>query len=135
MDHRFVQTTCPHCGCGCQMLLEVLDGKLIGTHPLKTAAMNQGKLCIKGWTVHEFVHSPDRLTTPLIKTNGSFREASWDEALDLVVAKLSGIREKHGPDAIGFLSSARATNEDNYLVQKLCRTGFGTNNIDHCARL
>ncbi len=135
MDHRFVQTTCPHCGCGCQMLLEVLDGKLIGTHPLKTAAMNQGKLCIKGWTVHEFVHSPDRLTKPLIKENGSFREAGWDEALDLVVAKLSAIRDNHGPNALGFLSSARATNEDNYLVQQLCRAGFGTNNVDHCARL
>lgn len=135
MDHKFVQTTCPHCGCGCQMLLEVLDGRLIGTHPLKTAGMNQGKLCIKGWTVHEFVHSPDRLTKPLIKTNGSFREASWEEALDLVVAKFSEIRDKNGPDALGFLSSARATNEDNYLVQQLCRAGFGTNNVDHCARL
>jgi predicted molibdopterin-dependent oxidoreductase YjgC len=117
------------------MLLEVLDGKLIGTHPLKTAGMNQGKLCIKGWTVHEFVHSKDRLTKPLIKENGSFREASWDEALDLVVDKLSAIRDNYGPDAFGFLSSARATNEDNYLVQKLCRVGIGTNNVDHCARL
>jgi len=135
MDHRFVQTTCPHCGCGCQMLLEVLDGKLIGTHPLKTGRMNEGKLCIKGWVVHEFVHSKDRLTKPLIKSNGTFREAEWDEALDLVVAKLSAIRDTHGANAIGFLSSARATNEDNYLVQKLCRTGIGTNNVDHCARL
>jgi predicted molibdopterin-dependent oxidoreductase YjgC len=135
MDHRFVQTTCPHCGCGCQMLLEVLDGKLIGTHPLKTAAMNQGKLCIKGWTVHEFVHSKERLTKPLIKENGAFREAGWDEALDLVAGKLAAIRDTNGPDAFGFLSSARATNEDNYLVQKLCRVGIGTNNVDHCARL
>lgn len=135
MDHRFVQTTCPHCGCGCQMLLEVLDGKLIGTHPVKTAGMNQGMLCIKGWTVHEFVHSPDRLTKPLIKSNGAFREAEWDEALDLVASRLSAIRDQHGPDALGFLSSARATNEDNYLVQKIARLGIGTNNVDHCARL
>lgn len=113
----------------------MLKGKLIGTHPLKTAGMNQGKLCIKGWTVHEFVHSKERLTMPLIKSNGSFREAGWDEALDTVVANFTAIRDKHGADALGFLSSARATNEDNYLVQKLCRAGFGTNNVDHCARL
>lgn len=135
MEHKFVRTTCPHCGCGCQMLLEVLDGKLIGTSPLKTAAMNYGKLCIKGWNVHEFVQSKDRLTAPLIKSNGSFKKASWDEALELVVSKLTYIRDEHGPDALGFLSSARATNEDNYLVQKVCRAGFGTNNVDHCARL
>jgi len=135
MEHTFVRTTCPHCGCGCQMLLEVLDGKLIGTSPLKTADMNQGKLCIKGWNVHEFVHSSDRLTRPLIKIDGVFKEASWDEALNVVVSRLSEIRDKHGAAALGFLSSARATNEDNYLVQKLCRAGFGTNNIDHCARL
>ncbi len=135
MDYRLVQTTCPHCGCGCQMLLEVLDGRLIGTHPLKTGQTNQGKLCIKGWTVHEFVHSGERLTRPLIKTDGAFREASWQEALDLVVEKMTAIRDQHGPDAMGFLSSARATNEENYLMQKLSRVGFGTNNVDHCARL
>ena len=135
MDYDFVQTTCPYCGCGCQMLLEVQDGRVIGTTPLKTAAMNVGKLCIKGWNVHEFIHSPDRLTKPLIKTGGVFRAASWQEAMDTVVSRLTAIREKHGPDAIGFLSSARATNEDNYLVQKLARAGIGTNNVDHCARL
>lgn len=135
MKYDFVQTTCPHCGCGCQMLLQVLDGRVIGTSPLKTADMNEGKLCIKGWTVHEFIHSPDRLTRPLIKINGTFHEVSWEEALDLVASRLSHIRKKHGSDSIGFLSSARATNEDNYMVQKLCRAGIGTNNVDHCARL
>lgn len=135
MDYRFVQTTCPHCGCGCQMLLEVLDGKLIGTQPLKTGAMNQGKLCIKGWNVHEFVHSSERLTKPLIKKDGLFRESNWEEALDLVIERLTGIRDQHGPDALGFLSSARTTNEENFLVQKIARAGFGTNNVDHCARL
>jgi len=70
MDYRFVTTTCPYCGCGCQMLLEVMDGRLTGTIPLKTAPMNEGKLCIKGWNAHEFVHSPERLTTPLIRRNG-----------------------------------------------------------------
>lgn len=135
MEYSFVRTTCPHCGCGCQILLEVLDGKLIGSTPLKSAKMNRGKLCIKGWNVHEFVHSDKRLTHPLIKLNGTFKKASWEEALGLVVEKLTAIREKHGGDALSFLSSARTTNEENYLVQKLSRAGFGTNNVDHCARL
>ena len=135
MDYRFVRTTCPYCGCGCQMLLEVADGKLTGTLPLKTAPMNEGKLCIKGWNAHEFVHSPDRLTRPLVRRNGTLVETSWEEALDTVVSGLSRIRDEHGGDSLAFLSSARTTNEENYLVQKLCRAGFGSNNVDHCARL
>ena len=135
MDYRFVPTTCPYCGCGCQMFLEVLDGKLIGTEPIKTATMNEGKLCIKGWKVHEFVHSQERLTAPLIKRDGVFHEASWDEALDLVAGKMTAIRDQHGPNALGFLSSARCTNEENYLLQKIVRAAIGTNNVDHCARL
>lgn len=117
------------------MLLEVMDGRLIGTIPLKTAPMNQGKLCIKGWNAHAFVHSPERLTTPLLRRNGKLEEASWEEALDFTVSRLKAIKAQHGGDSIGFFASARCTNEDNYLLQKLCRAGFGTNNIDHCARL
>jgi predicted molibdopterin-dependent oxidoreductase YjgC len=135
MDYRFVITTCPYCGCGCQMLLEVLDGELIGTMPLKTAPMNQGKLCIKGWNAHEFVRSPNRLTTPLMRKNGSLQEVSWDEALDFTVSRLKEIGDEHGGDSLAFLSSARCTNEENYLLQKFCRVGFGTNNVDACARL
>ncbi len=135
MDYKFVRTTCPFCGCGCQMLLEVMDGKLTGTIPFKGGQMNQGKLCIKGWNAHQFVHSPDRLTAPLVRKNGKLRETSWEEALETVVSNLSGIHEKHGGDALAFLSSARCSNEENYLLQKLCRAGFGTNNVDHCARL
>jgi predicted molibdopterin-dependent oxidoreductase YjgC len=135
MDYRFVRTTCPYCGCGCEMLLEVMDGKLIGTHPSKTASMNQGKLCIKGWSAHEFVHSPERLTTPLVRKNGALREASWDEALDFTASRLAEIKEKHGGDSVAFLASARCTNEESYLTQKLCRAAFRTNNVDHCARL
>lgn len=135
MDYRFVQTTCPHCGCGCQLLLEVLNGKIIGTSPLKSGRMNEGKLCIKGWNVHEFVHHEDRLTVPLIKDNGVFRKAGWDEAMDLVATRLLDIKEKYGPQAMGFLSSARTSNEENYLVQKMARAAIGTNNVDHCARL
>jgi predicted molibdopterin-dependent oxidoreductase YjgC len=135
MDYRFVPTTCPYCGCGCQMLLEVLDGRLIGTMPLKTAPMNQGKLCIKGWNAHEFVQSPNRLTTPLMRKNGNLQEVSWDEALDFTVSRLKEMRDEHGGDSLAFLSSARCTNEENYLLQKFCRAGFGTNNVDACARL
>jgi predicted molibdopterin-dependent oxidoreductase YjgC len=135
MDYRFVQTTCPHCGCGCQLLLEVLNDKLIGTSPLKTGRMNNGKLCIKGWNVHEFVQHEDRLTAPLIKENGTFRKAGWDEALDLVATRLLDIKQEYGPQAMGFLTSARTTNEENYLVQKMARAAIGTNNVDHCARL
>jgi predicted molibdopterin-dependent oxidoreductase YjgC len=135
MDYRFVTTTCPYCGCGCQMLLEVMDGELIGTMPLKTAPMNQGKLCIKGWNAHEFVRSPNRLTTPLMRKNGTLQEVSWDEALDFTVSRLKEIKDEHGGDSLAFLSSARCTNEENYLLQKFCRAGFGTNNVDACARL
>ena len=135
MDYRFVRTTCPFCGCGCQMLLEVCEGRLVGTIPLKTATMNQGKLCIKGWNAHQFVHSPDRLTQPLVRKNGKLEECTWDEALDTVVSGLSTLKEKYGGQSLSFLSSARTTNEENYLVQKICRAGFGTNNVDHCARL
>lgn len=135
MDYEFVKTTCPFCGCGCQMLLEVMDGKIIRTLPFKGAPMNDGKLCIKGWNAHEFVDSPDRLTAPLVRKNGVLTETSWEEAMETVVSSLSAIAEKHGGDSLAFLSSARCSNEENYLLQKLCRAGFGTNNVDHCARL
>jgi len=135
MDYRFVKTSCPFCGCGCQMLLEVLDGKLVGTLPFRDAPMNQGKLCIKGWSAHEFVHSPERLTQPLVRKHGQLEAVSWEEAYETVVSGLSDIREQHGGNSLAFLSSARATNEENYLLQKLCRGAFQTNNVDHCARL
>jgi len=117
------------------MLLEVLDGRLVGTLPLKTAPMNHGKLCIKGWNAHEFVHSPDRLTKPLIRKDGELKEVGWDEALDYTASRLREIRDTHGGESVAFLTSARCTNEESYLLQKVCRVGFGTNNIDHCARL
>jgi predicted molibdopterin-dependent oxidoreductase YjgC len=135
MDLGFVRTICPYCGCGCEMLLETMDGKVVSTLPSKTNPMNQGKLCIKGWNAHEFVHSPKRLTKPLIRKNDTLVEASWDEALDYTASRLREIKETHGGDAVAFLTSAKCTNEENYLLQKLCRVGFSTNNIDHCARL
>jgi formate dehydrogenase alpha subunit len=117
------------------MLLEVTDGQLTGTFPSKSNPMNEGKLCIKGWNVHEFVQSPARLKSPMIRKNGELVETSWDEALDFAASKLREIKETHGGDSLAFLTSAKCSNEENYLFQKFCRAGFGTNNIDHCARL
>jgi predicted molibdopterin-dependent oxidoreductase YjgC len=96
---------------------------------------NDGSLCVKGRFGFNFIHSPDRLTTPLIKENGAFRSASWDEALNLVAKRLGEIKSAHGPDSIGVLTSARVTNEDNYVANKFTRAVLRTNNIDHCARL
>lgn len=135
MDSRFVRTTCPYCGCGCEMLLEVVDGRLVGTIPSKSNPMNDGKLCIKGWNAHEFVPSSRRLTSPLMRKDGELKEVSWDEALDFCATRLREIKEAHGGDSLAFLASAKCTNEENYVFQKFCRVGFGTNNIDHCARL
>jgi len=135
MDLRFVRTTCPYCGCGCEMLLETLDGKLIEPVPSKTNPMNRGRLCIKGWNTHEFVQSPNRLTKPLLRKNGKLEEVSWDEALDYTASRLKEIKESAGGNRVAFLTSAKCSNEENYLLQKFCRVGFGTNNIDHCARL
>ncbi len=134
-DLKLIPTTCPYCGCGCGILLKVLNGKIVGTLPSKTHPVNQGKLCIKGWNAHEFIHSPHRLTRPLLKKNGELKPVSWDEALGFMVERLKGIKEMHGGNSLAFLSSARCTNEENYLFQKLCRVGFQTNNVDHCARL
>jgi predicted molibdopterin-dependent oxidoreductase YjgC len=99
------------------------------------AAPNDGRLCVKGRFGFDFIASPERLTTPLIRENGSFRQASWEEAAGLVARRLTAIRDAHGPDSIGVLTSARITNEENYIAQKFTRAVVGTNNIDHCARL
>ncbi len=135
MDYRTVLTTCTYCGCGCNFYLEVLDGEPIGTIPCKTSPVNEGKLCIKGWNVHEFIRNEKRLTTPLIRKNGVLEEVGWDEALDFTVSKLKEITDRNGGDAIGFLTSAKVTNEENYLLQKFARAAVGTNSVDHCARL
>ncbi len=135
IEYRNVLTTCVYCGTGCGLYLEVLDGRVVGTLPAKTHPVSEGTLCLKGWNAHAFIHHQDRLTKPLIRRDGRFIEAGWDEALALVAERLTAIKEKDGPDAIGVLSSAKATNEENYLLQKFTRAVLGTNNIDHCARL
>jgi len=92
-------------------------------------------LCVKGWNTYEFIHSPERLTKPLIRKKGRLAESTWDEALKTVVTKLKGIKSTCGPRSLAFLSSAKVTNEENYLFMKMARTVFKTNNVDHCARL
>ncbi|OIP40828.1 MAG: spermidine/putrescine ABC transporter substrate-binding protein [Desulfobacteraceae bacterium CG2_30_51_40] len=126
---------CPFCGCGCVFHLAVRDGRAVGITPINSHPVSRGSLCIKGWKAHEFINHPARLRSPLIREHGIVREASWDEALDLVAKRLCEIKEKHGGNALGFFSSAKVTNEENYLFMKMARAAFGSNNIDHCARL
>ncbi|MCD1293981.1 formate dehydrogenase subunit alpha [Methanocella sp. CWC-04] len=132
---KYVPTTCPFCGVGCGLNLVVKDGKVVGVEPWKRSPVNEGKLCPKGYGCYEFIHSPDRLTKPLIKKDGKFVEASWDEALDLVASKLKEVYGKYGPDALAFQVSCRVPNEECYLMNKLARVGFKTNNVDNCARI
>ncbi len=130
-----VETTCSYCGVGCQMELRVRDGKVWGVTTNDHAGPNKGSLCVKGRFGFDFINHPERLTSPLIKENGRFREASWDEALGFAAGRLKEIRATSGPNAVMGFSSARCTNEENYLFQKFMRAGVGTNNVDHCARL
>ncbi len=131
MPNKSVFSVCPYCGTGCGLYLQVLDGQLVGVRPARAHPVSQGKLCIKGWSVNEFVTAKDRLTTPLIRKNGKLQPAPWKEALGLMVQKFRAA----GPERFGALSSAKCTNEENYLMQKFVRSVMGTNSVDHCARL
>ncbi|MBI93558.1 MAG: formate dehydrogenase subunit alpha [Gemmatimonadaceae bacterium] len=130
-----VTTTCSYCGVGCSLDVHVKDGQTVRITPSKEGSANLGHTCVKGRFAHQFAHSDDRLRTPLIKENGQFREASWDEALDLVASKLGGIVREYGPDAAAMISSSRCTNEENYLMQKFARVALTTNSIDNCSRV
>ena len=134
-ETKKVRTTCSYCGVGCQMYLHVQDNRVVKITGVEDAIPNYGTLCVKGRFGFDFIHSPQRLTTPLIRENGQLREAEWDEALDLVAQKLGEIKKSHGADSIGMLTSARITNEENYIANKFTRAVLKTNNIDHCARL
>ena len=130
-----IPTTCPHCGTGCQMNLLVKNNRLVGVEPIDGPA-NKNLLCVKGkFASYKFVGSGDRLTEPLIKRNGIFEPASWEEALTLVSSKFNEIKAENGADALAGFSCSRATNEDNYVFQKMVRAAFGTNNVDNCARV
>lgn len=131
------RTTCVYCGVGCQIDLNVnknTNEYVRSTSPVGVVP-NDGNLCVKGRFGFEFVNSDERLRVPLIKRDGKFHEAGWDEAIDLVAGRLGEIKAKYGADSIGGLSSAKCTNEDNYVFQKFIRATVGTNNVDHCARL
>jgi len=131
----YTETTCSYCGCGCNLTLHSLGNEITRVSS-RSDNHNRGWLCVKGRFGYEFINSADRLTTPMIRRQkgGSLEPASWEEAISLVVQKFSEIKEKHGPDALGGLASARCTNEENYMFQKLFRSAIGTNNVDHCAR-
>ncbi len=131
---REVDTTCPYCGVGCNITLHVRRNEVVRVTS-REDTWNEGCLCVKGRFGYKFINSSDRLKKPLIKRNGQFEEVSWDKALDYIAERLNDIKSKYGADAIGGLSSARCTNEENYLFQKLMRAAIGTNNVDHCARL
>lgn len=126
-------TTCTFCGVGCGLYLETVSNRIAGVYPSMSHPANKGKICIRGWHVHEVASSPDRLTTPLLKKNGQLVEASWDEALGFIASRLKEVKDTHGPDAIAFLNSPRCSNEESYLFQKLARGVVGTNNVDHGA--
>ncbi len=130
-----VRTTCPFCGTGCNFDLNVANGKVVGVTAAYDAPVNQGSLCVKGRFHADLIDSPDRVTTPLIRKDGNLEVATWDEALDLVASRLLEIKEQHGSDALAVVSSARCTNEDNYVMQRFARAAVGTNNVDHCARI
>lgn len=137
-QNKKVLTTCTYCGTGCTLELNVNNDKVVGVtsnRDREYSPVNKGALCVKGRFGWDFIHSPERLTTPLIRENGELRPASWDEALDYAAEKLTGIKEKYGADALAMFTSARVTNEENYLAQKFMRAAIGTNNVDHCARL
>ncbi|MCD6526164.1 MAG: formate dehydrogenase subunit alpha [Desulfuromonas sp.] len=129
-------TTCPYCGTGCNFyLLSGSDGRLSGVEPAAKHIVSKGRLCMKGWNAHAFVHHPDRLSTPQLKRDGALQDCDWDTALATVHQRLQAIADRHGPDSLMFFSSAKVSNEENYLMMKLARAGFSTNNVDHCARL
>ena len=145
---REIKTICPYCGVGCSIYLGARGNKIVNVQGDTASPVNKGGLCVKGRFGQDFTNHPDRLTTPLIRKEGIkrivdpdtdfrevFREASWDEALSLVAERFSQIKQESGPDSFGILSSAKFTNEENYVAQKFARSVIGTNNVDHCARL
>lgn len=134
-EDRVVTTTCPYCGVGCMLNLHIKENVVYKVTSPFDAPANKGNLCVKGRFGYDFIHAKDRLTQPLMRKNGELVPATWDEAMNHVAERLLEIRDKYGPDSIGFLVSAKCTNEENYLLQKVARGIIGTNNVDHCARL
>jgi formate dehydrogenase major subunit len=132
---RWTRTTCPYCGTGCEMNVGTKENRLASIVPVLDAPVSRGHLCVKGRYAFDFVSASDRISDPMIRKNGEWQPVSWDEAHRFVATGLQRIIKEYGPDSVGVLGSARATNEENYLVQKLARTVIGTNNVDCCARV
>ncbi len=130
-----VRTVCTYCGVGCNLEVAVVNGKVKSIQAPFDAEVNQGHTCLKGRYAFSFYNHPDRIKTPMIRRNGELQPATWDEAYDFIAEKLTGILKQHGPDSIAGISSARCTNEENYIMQKFIRAVIGTNNIDCCARV
>ncbi len=128
-------TVCGYCGVGCRINVASKDNRVKQIDPIEDAAVNRGHLCVKGRYAHAWHHSGDRLTKPLIRENGDFREATWDEALQYIADRLVQIAKESGPDSLGAFTSSRSTNEACYLLQKLFRSVIRTNNVDCCARV
>jgi len=133
--HQVTRTTCAYCGVGCQIDLHVVEGrvrKVTSAPPGET--VNDGNLCVKGRFAYDFIHHGDRLTEPLVRgEDGELHPAGWEEAVNHAVRGLLAVKEAHGADSLGFLASSRCTGEENYLVQKLARAAFDTNNVHQCA--
>jgi formate dehydrogenase major subunit len=132
---KWTRTTCPYCGVGCEMMVGTRDNRIVQIKPALDAPVSKGHLCVKGRYAFEFVHAPDRVTRPMIRKNGEWKNAPWPDALAFTAENLNRIVKKRGPESVGVLGSARATNEDNYLAQKFARVVLGTNNVDCCARV
>ena len=133
-ETKVVRTTCSYCGVGCQIDFSVKNNIIVDAEPVNIAP-NDGLLCVKGKFGYKFVNHPDRLKTPLIRKNGELVPCSWEEAYETIKEKMTEIKNNYGGDAFGGLTSARCTNEDNFIFQKLFRAVLKTNNVDHCARL
>ncbi len=129
------RTVCTYCGVGCNLDVTVVNKKVKSIQAPYDAEVNQGHTCLKGRFAFSFYNHPDRIKTPLIRKNGKLEPATWDEAYDYIANKLTTIKDTYGPDSIAGISSARCTNEENYLMQKFIRAVIGTNNIDCCARV
>ncbi|MBX3299683.1 MAG: formate dehydrogenase subunit alpha [Acidobacteria bacterium] len=135
LPEKWTRTTCPYCGTGCEMDVGTRDDKIVQIRPAADAPVNNGHLCVKGRYAFDFVDAPDRMTEPMIRENGEWRAAGWNEVIGLVASRLTEFVERHGRDSVAVLGSARATNEENYVAQKFARVALGTNNVDCCARV
>lgn len=131
----WTKTTCPYCGTGCEINVGVRENRIVQIKPALEAPVSRGHLCVKGRYAFDFVHAEDRITEPLIRDQSGWRRASWEEAITFTASQLRRVLDNHGPDRIGLLGSARATDEENYLAQKFARVVIGTNNVDCCARV